>query len=118
MDHLFGTSFQNEQQFNEGRVVTQDGFRFRLRQDDIAEVIGYSGSGKELDIPETVQGHVVTRVAPFAFSRQRRITAVSIPDTVDSIGQEAFYICPSLQQVKLPARLKIIGKMRLTTAER
>lgn len=110
VDHLFGTSFQNEQQFNEGRVVTQDGFRFRLRQDDIAEVIGYSGSGKELDIPETVQGHVVTRVAPFAFSRQRRITAVSIPDTVDSIGQEAFYICPSLQQVKLPARLKIIGK--------
>ena len=110
VDHLFGTSFQNEQQFNEGRVVTQDGFRFRLRQDDIAEVIGYSGSGKELDIPETVQGHVVTRVAPFAFSRQRQITAVSIPDTVDSIGQEAFYICPSLQQLKLPARLKIIGK--------
>lgn len=110
VDHLFGTSFQNEQQFNEGRVVTQDGFRFRLRQDDIAEVIGYSGSGKELDIPETVQGHVVTRVAPFAFSRQRQITAVNIPDTVDSIGQEAFYICPSLQQLKLPARLKIIGK--------
>lgn len=53
-------------------------------------------SGKELDIPETVQGHVVTRAAPFAFSRQRQITAVSIPDTVDSIGQEAFYICPSL----------------------
>lgn len=110
VDHLFGTSFQNEQQFNEGRVVTQDGFRFRLRQDDIAEVIGYSGSCKELDIPETVQGHVVTRVAPFAFSRQRQITAVNIPDTVDSIGQEAFYICPSLQQLKLPARLKIIGK--------
>ena len=44
VDHLFGTSFQNEQQFNEGRVVTQDGFRFRLRQDDIAEVIGYSGN--------------------------------------------------------------------------
>lgn len=29
---------------------------------------------------------------------------------MDSIGQEAFYICPSLQQLKLPARLKIIGK--------
>lgn len=43
--------------------------------------------GKELDIPETVQGYVVTRSAPFAFSRQRQITAVSIPDTVDSIGQ-------------------------------
>lgn len=65
VDHLFGTSFQNEQQFNEGRVVTQGGFRFRLRQDDIAEVISYSGSGKELDIPETVQGHVVTGAAPF-----------------------------------------------------
>ena len=44
------------------------------------------------------------------FSRQRQITAVSIPNAVDSIGQEAFYICPSLQQLKLPARLKIIGK--------
>lgn len=110
VDHVFGTSFQNEQQFNEGRIVSQGFYQFRLRQDNIAELIGYSGNDSELVIPESVQGHTVTRIAPFAFSRQRHITSVIIPDSVVSIGQESFYICPALKTLKLPAQLKIIGK--------
>ena len=38
VDHVFGTCFQNEEQFNEGTLVESDGFKFRLRMDQIAEV--------------------------------------------------------------------------------
>lgn len=109
IDHVFGTCFQNEQQFNEGKVINKDGYRYRLRQDGIAELINYFGSCTELIIPETIDGYVVTRIAPFAFKRQRKITRVDIPDSVIRIGQEAFYICPALRTLKLPSQLRFIG---------
>lgn len=38
------------------------------------------------------------------------ITAIVIPDGVESIGDYAFYGCPDLESVVLPASLKSIGK--------
>jgi hypothetical protein len=110
VDHVFGTNFQNGQQFNEGTVVESDGFRFRLRMDNIAEVVGYNGSAKDVVIPTTYGEHIVRRIAPRAFKRNRNMTSVVIPDSVDNIGYEAFYSCTALTQIHLPASLKIIGK--------
>lgn len=110
IDHVFGTAFQNEQQFNEGRIVERDGFRFKLRQDHIAELCGYTGDKTELVIPATYDEWQVIRIAPFAFTKNYELKSVVIPDAVVNIGQEAFYICPKLEKVKLPASLKIIGK--------
>lgn len=110
IDHVYGTSFQNEQQFNEGKLVEYNGYKLRLRQDNIAEVEGYNGSDTQLVLPAKYGDYVITRISPFAFTKHRDITSVVIPDTVVSIGQEAFYICPKLKYVKLPSQLKIIGK--------
>ncbi len=108
VDHVFGTSFQNEQQFNEGTKYEEDGLVYRLRQDNIAEVEGYTGNRTEIVIPEMVKDHVVTRISPRAFTRKYEISSVFIPDTVTSIGREAFYICPKLRYLHLPRNLKII----------
>lgn len=110
IDHVFGTSFQNEQQFNEGRKVERNGYEFRLRQDHIAELCGYRGSESDLVIPEKYDDYDVIRISPFAFTRNKNLRSITIPDAVTSIGQEAFYICPNLERVKLPSALKIIGK--------
>ncbi len=111
VDHVFGTSFQNEQQFNNGeKVVTPDGFHLRLRKDGIAELEGYDGDAAEVVIPETYGQHTVIRIAPEAFKRNKTMTSVVIPDTVVSIGREAFYSCSALTDLHLPAGLKIVDK--------
>lgn len=109
VDHVFGTCFQNEQQFNEGECIEYQGFRLRLRQDHIAEVEGYTGSETDLVIPSTYEDYVITRIAPRAFTRLYHVETVDIPDTVQVIGREAFYICPQLQALRLPEKLKYIG---------
>ena len=108
IDHVFGTSYQNEQQFNEGRVVTSNGYQIRLRMDNIAEIEGYKGNETDLVLPEKYEEYTITRIAPFAFRRNLNLTSITIPDTVVNIGREAFYICPKLKRVTLPNQLKII----------
>ena len=111
VDHVFGTSFQNEQQFNNGDpVTTPDGFKLRLRMDGIAEVEGYTGAAADVVIPATYGEHTVIRISPEAFKRNKTMTSVVIPDTVVSIGEEAFYSCSHLTSLRLPAGLKIVGK--------
>lgn len=110
VDHVYGTTFQNEQQFNEGKTVEKDGFVFRLRQDHIAEIERYVGKQTQVIIPETYEDYTVTRIRAAAFRRSYNLTSVTIPDTVVNIGNEAFYICPKLETVVLPKNLRIIGK--------
>ena len=110
IDHVYGTTLQNEQQFNEGYVVEKDGYKFRIRRDGIAEVIGYTGDETKLVIPSEIEGCTVIRIQNRAFSKNRNIVSVNIPDAVTYIGQEAFYICTSLKELKLPSKLKYIDK--------
>ena len=110
IDHVYGTTLQNEQQYNEGRIIEENGYRFRIRRDSIAEVIGYTGSETELAIPAECEGAEVLRIQSRAFSKMRNIVSVTIPDCVTYIGQESFYICPSLKVLHLPQNLKIIDK--------
>ena len=108
VDHVFGTVFQNGQQFNNGTVVQSKGYKIRIRQDKIAEIIGYTGTDVNLVLPEKYEENIVRRIAPLAFAKNRTIESVDIPDTVEHIGKEAFYICPKLNRVKLPAKLRFI----------
>ena len=110
IDHVYGTTLQNEQQYNEGRIAEKDGYRFRIRRDGIAEVTGYTGSDKVLNIPAECEGAKVIRIQRLAFTKMRDIVSVTIPDSVTYIGPEAFYICPALKELHLPKNLKIIGK--------
>lgn len=110
VDHVFGTAFQNNLQFNEGTVAERDGFKYRLRKDNIAELCGYTGNETDLVIPAKYDAYDVIRVAPGAFARFRKLRSVTLPDSIVNIGQRAFYLCTKLEEVKLPASLKIIGK--------
>lgn len=110
IDHVYGTTLQNEQQFNEGYVVEKDGYKFRIRRDGIAEVIGYTGTDTRLVIPSGIENSVVIRIQSRAFSKKRNIVSVDIPDSVTYIGQDAFYACTALKEIRLPRELKFIDK--------
>ena len=110
VDRVYGTSFENGRQFNEGTLVESDGFLIRLRGDNIAEIEGYEGPGGDVVIPGVYGEHTVRRISPRAFHSNEEITSVVIPDSVDNIGQEAFYSCTALSSLHLPASLKYVGK--------
>ena len=52
------------------------------------------GSKKDAVIPEGV-----TSIAPYAFGRCKNMTSVTVPASVISIGENAFYGCGSLKTV-------------------
>ncbi|MDR3171053.1 MAG: leucine-rich repeat domain-containing protein [Treponema sp.] len=74
-----------------GRVVygTQEGFSYTLMNGTIT-IWGYSGTVKDVRIPDKINGLPVTTIGEWAFSGNQ-LTSVTIPNTVTSIGERAFY---------------------------
>ena len=66
--------------------------------------------GGDVVIPDTAiysrVGFRVTEVSSWAFSTNKNITSVTIPSSVTSLGQNAFYRCTSLTSVTLSNGLK------------
>jgi len=58
----------------------------------------YIGAKKEIRIPASIQNNPVTGIGDFAFYRQRGFTKVTIPNSVTSIGGNAFEECTSLSR--------------------
>ena len=61
----------------------------------------------EITIPSVVNGYTVTRIGKWAFSGRGGLTSVTIPETVESIGTQAFNFT-GLTAITLPSNLKTI----------
>ena len=57
----------------------------------------------EAEIPPEVNGIAVTSIAANAFKDHKNLKRVVIPDSVSTIGQNAFNGCSALEEVTLPA---------------
>lgn len=95
---------------NDGDTFTDEsGFAFKVlsSENKYVEVTGYADkeSVEALDIPSTVKyggnTYTVTRIGDSAF-RDGSFSTVSIPNTVSSIGNRAFYWCRNLSSVIIP----------------
>ena len=73
-----------------------------------AEVIGYEGSAKRVIIASEYNGKPVKSIYSEAFM-ELAITSVVIPDSVTSIGDEAFFDCSSLSSVTIGNSVTSIG---------
>ncbi len=73
-----------------------------------AEVIGYEGTATKVKIAEEYNGVPVKNICRNTF-RQTKITSIIIPDSVTSIGYEAFAYCSSLTSVVIPDSVTSIG---------
>jgi len=68
----------------------------------------YKGTGGNVTIPSNIGGKSVTSIGNQAFT-DSGITGITIPDSVTSIGVEAFFSCRSLSNATIGNGIKIIG---------
>lgn len=79
-----------------GNTVTIDNLKYKINNDYTASLVGYTGEFENLTIPESVtyEGYTfsVTSIGDYAFRSCENLTSVTIPDSVKSIGNDAFLI--------------------------
>lgn len=68
-------------------------------------VTGYTGDAIRVDLPPTINGETVVALGDSAFF-EMPIQHISLPDTIEEIGENAFSGCNYLRTVELPANLK------------
>jgi hypothetical protein len=71
-------------------------------------ITGYTGAGGAVVIPASIDGTPVTAIGENAFNRVYTITSVTIPNSVTSIGNGAFYNC-NLLSVTIGSGVTTIG---------
>ena len=75
-----------------------------------AVITAYNGGKTDIRIPETLDSKSVTQIGEKAFSSNKDIKKVTLPDTVTKIDKQAFYNCTSLENLHLPQNLLEIGE--------
>ena len=64
-------------------------------------ITGYTGRAEKLSIPKTIRGVPVRMIAKGAFSGNRYLTEVTLPDTIQRVQGLAFEDCISLRKIHL-----------------
>ena len=72
----------------------------------------------EVDIPSTIKGYQVTKIADEAFKDCTNITSVSFPTTITSIPKYAFQNCSNIMNVTIPSTVKGIGDSAFESCKR
>lgn len=75
-------------------------------QDDSIKIIKCLNYGKDITIPEQIDGKSVKKIGEEAFYNHIEMISVSIPQSITSIGNGAFYRCYSLEKITIPKNVE------------
>ena len=93
-------------------VSSEGNFEYRIDEAGNAVITKYTGSDTICHIPETLDGRTVVSIegnrSKSAFEDCVNLQYVLLPDTIQSVGQFAFFKCDSLIGVSLPESLTSI----------
>lgn len=81
-------------------------------------IMGFKGTGISLVIPETIEGTDVCVIGKKAFLGNRSLQHITLPGTIEWIGDWAFCNCVQLQRVEFPCRPIRLGKGLFTKDEK
>ena len=74
-------------------------------------ISGYTGNAAAITVPDTIDGVHMNAIDRMCFKNNTTLTSVTIPDSIQHIGDGAFSGCTKLQTVKLPASLDKLERM-------
>ena len=86
----------------------ENGLRYKVYNDHV-EITYYTGDAAEVVIPAEIDGLPVTVIGKLAFQSPNLIS-VSIPDSVTTIVDWAFYWCDNLTSIYIPDSVTSIGE--------
>ncbi len=78
---------------------TYEDFSYNDLDDGTVEITGYTGKTGYVTIPDKINGKKVTRIGKRAFYKSKVLTDIYIPQTVTSIGMNAFTFCNNFTSV-------------------
>ncbi|MCQ2405496.1 MAG: leucine-rich repeat domain-containing protein [Clostridia bacterium] len=75
----------------------------------VAAITGAAGDiGDTLTVPSSIAGYKVVGIGETAFA-QGQFTSVTLPSTLTTLGDKAFYMCRNLESITLPKSVTQIG---------
>ena len=83
----------------EEEILVCEGYEYCILEDGTAEIMRYQEPVEFLEIPDKLDGLVVTRIGDGAFTGCENLKGIAIPDSVTSVGYNPFDLCTSLSQV-------------------
>lgn len=93
-------------------------WRFEEKPDGTLTILSYKGQDTEVIVPEEIGKKTVTEIGEYAFAAKaygkrisnqevrQKLTRVTLPESVQSIGPSVFSECTKLKSVNLPRGLK------------
>ena len=66
-----------------------------------AVITGINRERRFLEVPETIEGAPVKKIAPHAFERQAELRGIVLPRCLESVGAFALHDCRKLEEVSL-----------------
>ena len=90
-------------------VMARAQFDWRTNTDNTVVLTGYTGTNVAVDIPSVVNGMVVVGIGESVFTGSK-VTSVTVPGSILSIGERAFETCYALTNVTLRDGLIAIGQ--------
>ncbi len=83
-------------------------YDYTLNGNNQATITKYYGNSWSVYVPSEIDGYTVVAIGKNAFTG-KSVSYVNIPDSVTTIGMEAFSYCTSLRNVTLPKTATYIG---------
>ena len=82
-------------------------FQYIIENNEVTITSCDSNVRGAVEIPEEIDGYPVKHIGACAFAYRQYVTSVTIPDTVETIGEAAFYFT-NLQSVYIPDSIRSI----------
>ncbi len=92
---------------NSFEVIAAQKFTYTVNADGTAAITGYTGTGTDVTVPETLDGYTVTAIGADAF-RGTAAVNVTLPDTLTVVKAYAFRDCGGLESVSIPGAQAVI----------